>query len=160
MTNLYDIASEYKHVLNNLNDLEDIDQETIENTLSPLKDDFNNKAINITSFFRNLEADAEAIKNAEAEMRKRRIAIENKINSMKDYLKSQMVLAGISKISCPYFEVSVSKSKSSVVVLDEGKIPEEFIRTKTIKEPDKKLIYEAGGCDGVEIKETWALKIK
>lgn len=159
--NLYEIANEYRNVFDQLSEIPDLNNEIISDTLSPIKGEFNDKAINLTSYFRNLEADANAIKEAEVMMAQRRKSIESKIENLKKYLKSQMQATGITKISCPYFSVTLSKTKSIVKILDEKKIPSNFISvTTTITEkPDKDKILKSGGCEGAEIVENYALRI-
>lgn len=156
---LYEISNEYKKLFDELSEIEGVTQDIISDTLSPITGEFNNKAIAVTSYFRNLEAEANAIKAAEKSMYERRKAIENKIESIKGYLKSQMISTGINKISCPYFSVTLAKSKNSVNILDSSKIPSEFIREKVIREPNKELILKTGGCEGAEITEGYALRI-
>lgn len=156
---LYEISNDYIKAFNELSEMEGITQDIISDTLSPITDEFNNKAIAITSYFRNLEAETNAIKEAENSMYERRKAIEKKIENIKVYLKSQMISTGINKISCPYFSVTLAKSKNSVNILDSSKIPSEFIREKVIKEPNKELILKTGGCEGAEIIEGYSLRI-
>lgn len=156
---LYEISNEYKRLFDELSDMEGVTQDMISDTLSPITDEFNNKAIAVTSYFRNLEAEASAIKTAEKRMYERRKAIENKIENIKGYLKNQMISTGINKISCPYFSVTLAKSKNSVNILDFSKIPSEFIREKVIKEPNKELILKTGGCEGAEVVEGYSLRI-
>lgn len=156
---LYEISNDYIKAFNELSEMEGITQDIISDTLSPITDEFNNKAIAITSYFRNLEAETNAIKEAENSMYERRKAIEKKIEKIKVYLKSQMISTGINKISCPYFSVTLAKSKNSVNILDSSKIPSEFIREKVIKEPNKELILKTGGCEGAEIIEGYSLRI-
>lgn len=158
--NLYEIATEYRIAFDQLSEMEGVTHEIIADTLSHLSDEFNDKAIALTSYFKNLEAEASAIKEAEKNMYERRKAIERKIEGMRDYLKNQMIAAKISKISCPYFSVTLSKSKGSVKIIDESKIPQSFMREKTIREPMKDEIFKAGGCEGAEVIEGYSLKIK
>ncbi len=158
--NLYEISNEYQQVLNDICEIEGITQEVINDTLSPISTDFKIKAINLTSYFKNLEVDCVAMKEAEKSIGERRKRIENKVEYLKTYLKNEMINTGINKIECPYFNITLSKSKPSVEVIDQESIPEEFIRTTIKKEADKNAISLAGGCEGVEIKESWALRIK
>lgn len=156
---LYEISNEYKRLFDEISEMDGVTQDIISDTLSPITDEFNNKAIAVTSYFRNLEAEANAIKTAEKSMYERRKVIENKIENIKSYLKSQMISTGINKISCPYFSVTLAKSKNSVNILDSSKIPSEFIREKVIKEPNKELILKTGGCEGAEVVEGYSLRI-
>ena len=68
------------------------------------------KAINVAKFFRNMEATADAIKIAEADMAKRRKALENRVKWLKNYIKENMEISGISDIECPYFKLSIQKN--------------------------------------------------
>lgn len=156
---LYEIANEYRSVFDQLSEITDLNDEIINDTLSPVKADFNDKAISLTSYFRNLEAEANAIKEAESMMSHRRKFIEKKIENLKKYLKSQMKATGITKISCPYFSVTLSKTKPKVDILDSNKIPEDFMKTVIKKEPDKDKILKSGGCEGAEILENYSLRI-
>jgi hypothetical protein len=158
--NLYQISNEYAKAFDAISEIEGITEEIIIDTLRPFVADFNDKAINLTSYFKNLEAEALAIKQAEKNMSERRKVIENKVESLKKYIKNEMIRTGINKISYTYFNISLSKTKKSVEIIDEELIPEEFIRTTTKKEPDKNAILLAGGCIGAQLKESWALTIK
>jgi len=80
----------------------------------------------VTKFLKNMEAMAKAIKEAEAEMYKRRKALENRVKWMKDYLKGSMEHTGITKIECPYFKLSVQNNPAAINILDESLIPEQF----------------------------------
>jgi hypothetical protein len=44
---LYEIANEYLSAFNSLSEIDGLDNETIENTLAPIKQDINKKSINI-----------------------------------------------------------------------------------------------------------------
>lgn len=156
---LYEIANEYRNVFDELSEIPELNQEIINDTLSPIKTEFDKKAINITSYFKNLEAEANAIREAEVMMYHRRKSIENKIENMKNYLKDNMKSSGINKISCPYFSVTLSKTKSKVNVKNLKEIPPSFIREKVIREADKEAILKHGGCEGAEIIENYALRI-
>jgi len=158
--NLYDIANEYRQAFDELSEMEGITKEIIDDTLSHLEIPFNNKVESTACFLKNLEADVFAIKNVEKKMKNKKDRLEEIIYETKEYLKNQMITAKKSKIKFSYFSVVVSKTKKRVLINDISKVPESFIRTKIIKEVDKDCIREAGGCEGAEIRESWALKIK
>jgi hypothetical protein len=141
---LYQLSGDYLTALQDLTDpelgLEDV---VIKDTLESLSGDFEVKAQNVAMFIRNLETTAEAIKQAESDMAKRRKAIENRAMWLKSYLKGNMELTGISKIECPYFKLSLAKNPASVELIDESIIPEEFKRTETVITIDKTAIKTA-----------------
>jgi hypothetical protein len=84
------------------------------------------KAINVAKFFRNLEAMADAIKEAEDRMAQRRRALEGRVKWLKDYLKGSMDHCGIQKIDSPWFVLAVQKNPAAVDVYDEAALPEAY----------------------------------
>ncbi|WP_241674725.1 siphovirus Gp157 family protein [Candidatus Methylobacter oryzae] len=107
---LYELSANYLQALDFLTDPEtDLPIEAINDTLETLGGELEDKAINVAKFFRNMEAAADAIKSAEADMAKRRKALENRVQWLKNYVKESMEICGISDIECPYFKLSVQK---------------------------------------------------
>jgi hypothetical protein len=143
MQPLFQLAAEYRAISDRLND-SDLDSLTIEDTLNGASGDIEAKVINISKIFRNMEAMAEQIKQAESQMYARRKAIEKRAASLKAYLHSNMEQAGIQKIECPWFVVSVKKNPAAVVIDDAGEIPCDLYVYPEAPEPypDKKAIAE------------------
>lgn len=141
---LYQLSGDYLQALDFLTDPEmDFDSDAVTNTLEGLAFEVETKAVNVAKFLRNMEVTAEAMKVAESDMAKRRKALENRVTWLKGYLKGSMETTGISKIECPYFKLSIAKNPSSVELIDESIIPEEFKRTETVITIDKAAIKTA-----------------
>jgi hypothetical protein len=141
---LYQLSGDYLQALDFLTDPEmDFDSDAVTNTLEGLAFEVETKAINVAKFLRNMEVTAEAMKVAESDMAKRRKALENRVLWLKSYLKGSMETTGISKIECPYFKLSIAKNPTSLEILDESAIPEEFKRTETVTVLDKAAIKAA-----------------
>ncbi|MGZ8163610.1 MAG: siphovirus Gp157 family protein [Methylobacter sp.] len=141
---LYDLSSHYLSALDTLTDPEmDLPAEVINDTLEALAGEIEDKAVNVAKFLRNMEATAQAIKEAEAAMAKRRKTLENRVNWMKAYLKENMEQTGITKIECPYFKLSLQANPSAVTILDEAAIPAEFKEPVISWKIDKTAIKEA-----------------
>jgi ABC-type proline/glycine betaine transport system substrate-binding protein len=84
---LYQLSGNYLQALDFLTDPEiNLPIEAINDTLEGLTGELEDKAINVAMFLKNMEATAEAIKNAETEMAKRRKTFENRVQWLKDYL--------------------------------------------------------------------------
>lgn len=141
---LYKLADEFLEASHRLADLE-LPEEVIRDTLESLQLPLEQKAVSVASFVKNIEASAEAIKAAEAEMRARRTAIENRAKRIRAYLQDQMGRTGIKQIECPYFKVSIRDNPPAVVIDAESQIPEEFMRQPETPPPapDKKAIADA-----------------
>jgi len=141
---LYELSSTYLKALDDLTDPElDLPLEVVNDTLEALGDEMETKAINVTKFMRNMEATANAIKEAETQMAKRRKALENRIKWMKDYLKGSMEHTGITKIECPYFKLSIQKNPASVSITNEESIPGQFKEQVISWKIDKTAIKNA-----------------
>ncbi len=141
---LYELSANYLQALDFLTDPEmDLPVEAINDTLEALSGELEDKAINVAKFFRNMEAAAEAIKSAEADMAKRRKTLENRVQWLKNYIKENMEVCGISDIECPHFKISVQKNPAVVNILDENAIPAQFKEQVTSWKIDKAAIKEA-----------------
>ena len=144
MTALYVLANEFRDVAEKLSNM-DLDEQTIEDTLESLSGELEVKATNTAMVVRNLEAGAEAIKQAEQAMAARRKALEARAARIRDYLLANLMVAGIQKVECPLFKVAVRTNPDAVEVFEPGLIPAQFMRQPEPPPPaiDKAAIKEA-----------------
>lgn len=162
---LYQLADLYLADMQKLADL-DLDEQTVTDTLEGLSGDLEVKATNVAAFARNLEASAEAIKNAEAAMSARRRSIEKRAESLRSYLKMNMERVGILKIESPQFCLVIKKNPPAVHVEAPELVPAEFMKTPPPPPPmlDKKAVGEAlkAGKDvpGCRLEQGTRLEIK
>jgi hypothetical protein len=141
---LYEIAQQHRADMEKLAELE-LDDQTLTDTLDSMGGELQVKAQSVACFIRNLEATAASIKEAEAAMAARRKAMENRAARVKDYLHASMLVAGVEKIECPLFKVSVRNNPAAVEVFQPELIPASFMRQPEPPPaaPDKKAIAEA-----------------
>lgn len=128
MQQLYKIADEYTEAFNRLEEM-DFDEQTIEDSLALVKDEFNNKAINIGSFIKNIESNIKAMKEAESSIADRRKALQNKIDSIKEYLKVNMEKCNITHIHSPYFDIKLKKNPAALYITNEKLIDKKYFDT-------------------------------
>jgi hypothetical protein len=162
---LYALSENYRQALDFLTDPEmNLPVEAVNDTLEALGGELEDKAVNVAKFLRNLEATADAIKAAEADMAKRRKALENRVQWLKSYIKGNMEACGISKIECPYFKLSIQKNPSAVNILDENAIPAAFKEQVSSWKIDKAAIKDAlkagTAVSGAELSNGTRLAIK
>ncbi|WP_020565048.1 siphovirus Gp157 family protein [Methylosarcina fibrata] len=162
---LYDLSTNYCQALDFLTDPElDLPIEAVNDTLESLSGELEDKAVNVAKFLRNMETMAEAIKNAEAAMAKRRKALENRAQWLKYYLKDSMERTGITEIECPYFKLSVQNNPPAVHVLDEDAVPAEFkeqvVSWKIDKAAIRKAVQAGENVAGVSLANGTRLVIK
>lgn len=164
MSSLFALTTEYRDAAMKLAEL-DLDAQTIADTLESLSGDLEVKAQNVAMMARSLDADAAAVKQWSKDAAERAKALENRAESLRDYLARCMEACGIEKISGP--GVQLSWRASSAVVIDEpGLIPADYMRVKPAPpaEPDKKAIADAikAGIEvpGAHIEQRRSLQIK
>jgi hypothetical protein len=160
MSNLYELSTQYQAAFNELNEIDDLPDQVIRDTLEGLQGGLELKALNIARYFQNLDAEAAAIKDAETRMAARRKALENKAKRLREYLKQNMQNCQITKISCPEFEISLRKNPPAVIIDNEALIPQEFVEIRTSTYINKVAIKAAGEVPGTHIEQGYALVIK
>lgn len=162
---LYQISDSYLADVRKLEEL-DLDEQTFLDTLEGLSGELEVKATNVAMFVKNLEASADAIKQAEKQMADRRKAIEAKAERIRNYLLENMVKTGISKIECPHFVLSVRKNPPSVDAFSIDQIPDDYFDIPEPPPPtlNKKRLAEdlkAGVViDGARLTQGNSLQIK
>lgn len=143
MTSLYVLANEYRVVANTIEDM-DLPAESIRDTLEGLAGDLEAKAANVAMVVRNLETTISAIAEAEEQMQLRREALENRVGSIKEYIKENMITSGINVISCPYFVLKIQNNPPSIVIDNLDAVPVEYINPPKLlpQSPNKRLMLE------------------
>ena len=159
---LYEIADQYLHDAKALADL-DLPDDVIRDTLEGMKGEIEIKGANVAMFVRNLEASADAIKDAETRMAARRKAIEARAERIREYLKAQMERCEISAIDSPYVTLKIKKNPPKVIIDNEESIPSCCKTTKTVETIDRakvKAEIEAGHPIAAHIEQGTRLEIK
>lgn len=88
-------------------------------TLTAIEGEFNEKAVNIAIYIKNLNADIAAMKQEEAQLRERRRRCERQAEQMKTYLFNSMKAIGLAKIDAPRAKITLRKNPLSVSVDNE-----------------------------------------
>lgn len=165
MTSLYIIAKEYQAMVERLENSE-LDAQTIADTIEGASGELEVKATNVAMYIRNLEASADAIKQAEKAMAERRKAIESKAESIKRYLFDNMKRVGVTKIESPYFALTIKKNPPKLVIDDAGLIPGELYIYPPAPEPYpdneriKNMLKNGETVEGAHLEQGERLEIK
>jgi hypothetical protein len=149
---LYEISEQYADIqkLIESDDSESM-REAIADTMQMVESEFQDKAVAVVSMTMNMEGDIEAINSQIERLQARKKVIQNKIDSIRDYLKMNMESTGISKITCPIFSITLSKPSKVVSITDESLLPDEYVSVKTSVSPDKVKIAAAIKA-GIEVE--------
>lgn len=134
---LYQLTDNYLRVQELL---EENKTEDVEDTLDALTDGFHDKAENIVKIIKSLAADAEMAGKEAKRLLKRKQALENNVQKLKNYLQTEMERMEIRKINSTLFTIQIQKNPASVEIVDEALLKPFFL----LQEPkiDKKRIAE------------------
>lgn len=124
---LYTIAQEHRAMVERLMETQD-DLQTIADTIEAESYPLEVKAQNVAYAVKNLDATAAAIKQAEAEMAARRKSIESRAAQLREYTKTCMEVAGVTKIECAHFALTIKKNPAAVEIFEPGLVPAEFMK--------------------------------
>jgi hypothetical protein len=128
---LYELSAAYLEALEGLAELDDLPPQAIADTLEGLAGAWEDKALNVARYVRNLEAEAAAIEDAKRRMEVRAKAMTNQASRLKAYLKSELERTGL-KPKAPDLALKLQANPPSVVLDDEAKIPKTYRRTETV----------------------------
>jgi len=147
---LYKITNEYENVFNQVDENGEITTDMIE-TLDALQQDFENKAVCVATYIKNLEAEEAAITQAMDDMKTRKARLTKQVVSLSDYLQFNMQKLAIKEIkSSPYFKIRIKQCPASVDIISEDFIPAEFWREKVTTTIDKVRLKEVLN-EGIEV---------
>ncbi len=159
---LYEVTDNYLAALNHLAELDDLPEEVIADTLEGLQGEFEEKALNVARYVRNLEAEASAIEEAKKRMVRRARAANNQAKRLKSYLKGELERTGL-KIKAPDLALRLQNNPLSVVVVDAEKLPEAFreevTTVKVLKSEIGKALKAGEVVEGAHLGQTTRLVI-
>lgn len=141
---LYEIANQFQG-LAALADSEELPAEVIRDTLEGLQGDLTTKSVNVAKFILGLEAEARAIDEAIEKLKERAERRRRRAEGIRAYVLFNLQRAGVTKVECPEFTISVRLNPLGVEVEDPSAIPPRFMvqPEPPPARPDKTAIKEA-----------------
>lgn len=149
MPKLYEMTADYKAMLN-----EDLDPEQLKDCLESIQGAIEEKGGAIVSLIANMQPDIDGIDSEIRRLQQMKKTAVSKQESLKEYLRYNMIESGITKISHPLFNISIRKGVKKVKVTNELLLPDELINVKVETKPDLKAIKKAlenGEVSGAEL---------
>lgn len=127
-----------------LEDMDDIDPQTLADTLEGLQMELDEKLLNIGRWVRNLEAEATGIKSEEERLYKKRKAMENRAASLKEFVRQAMIAVDKRKVSDGVITWGIQNNPARVELKPDAEIPHEWCtHNPETWVPDKNLIGQA-----------------
>lgn len=143
MTTLYTITEQFKELAALAETADEDLAVALRDTMEGIEGEFQEKGKAIAMITLNIDGDLEAIQSQIDRLTERKRIITNRKESLKEYLRSNMDAAGITKITHPLFTITCGKGKPIVVIDDEKAIPDDFVNVKVTSAPDKAAIAKA-----------------
>jgi hypothetical protein len=156
---LYDIAAEMLEILDN----EELSPE-IEDRLSNIQVDLNDKMEACLQYEQGLVRHGEALVAEIKRLQAKRVAIERRAEWLKNYVQTTMQGLGLGRFYGVTMTATIAKGPPKVVIDDDAELPDSFMRTKTIREPNKEALLECAKLGfalppGVSVTSTPHLRI-
>ena len=159
---LYELSNDYLRALEGLCEAEDLPPQAIADTLAGLEGAFEDKALNVARYVRNLEAEAAAIEEARKRMDARARAAAHQARRLKDYLKAELERTGL-RPKAPDLTLRVQRNPPAVVVDEPARVPDAFKQTETVtrllKADIGRLLKAGEGVAGAHLERTTRLVI-
>ena len=160
---LYALADEYLAIAKAMVDLE-LPDEVISDTLEGASGEIEEKAWNVAAMILQFEGETDMVRAAEKRMTARRKSLENRVEWMRQYLLSNLLVTGISEVSSPEFVVIVCECPPRAVLDDEDAIPNAFKVEETIisvrKDEVRKAMLDGEIIPGAHLERGRRLSIK
>lgn len=163
MSKLYEISERYLNLEALLDRSDENIKEILLEGLNEIKEEFNEKALNLVKYIKNIESDIDGFKAEEKRLSDRRKTLENQKESIKEYLYIEMQKIGQKKADLGLFKLNIQSNPASVKVLNEKLIDKKYLIEQEPK-IDKKAILndlknnlEVKGC---EIHQGESLRIR
>ncbi len=143
MTALYEISKQYQE-LSTLAESGDEDLAiALRDTMEGIEGEFQEKGKALAMVTLNMDGDLDAIQAQIDRLSERKRILQNRKDSLKEYLRTNMEASGITKITHPLFTITLGKGKPIVVIDSENDIPDEYMNTKVTSTPAKAEIAKA-----------------
>ncbi len=150
---LYEITNGFMKLLDD-KETEELTEEEKTQIGMQLAEALQTKSANIIAYYQEQDTILNAIDEQIKRLQEYKKITKNRIDSYKNYVKSNMELLGIEKIQTELGTLSIAKSPLSVEVLDIEKIPDEYKTVVTEVKPDKKKILDNFKATGEIISGT------
>ncbi|CAM2774129.1 siphovirus Gp157 family protein [Fructilactobacillus fructivorans] len=136
--NLYKLSGKY----NELQNRDDLDEDTVRDTLEAIDDSFNEKANNIAGWIENNDEEINGLDKLIKQRQERKKHLKNLNKNLNAYLTGGMKAKGVKHLNFDDKRLSLRNYRQSVIIPNINEIPEEYITEKVEKKADKKKAYQ------------------
>lgn len=158
--NLFELNEKYRE----LEQRDDLDPETLKDTLDSINDSREVKLDNIANWIENNQADIDFLDKKIKQLREEKQVLSNKNNSLMEYMTTAIDDSGLKELKTENHILKPRNYRASVSIIDEDDIPSEFIKVETKEKINKTAIYNVlkngESVNGAELKPNRKTVIK
>ncbi|MGK0735971.1 siphovirus Gp157 family protein [Yokenella regensburgei] len=137
------LAADYSSLLQLLDSSEDLTPEMIADTLEGIEGELSEKLDAIMVIARNNLGNAKTCDEEMKRLAERKKSFEGKEKSLRQYILSCMLAAGLDKMKTARNTFTAKKGSVSTIIDNDSLLPDDFVSVQTVITPNKKTIKEA-----------------
>lgn len=163
MKSLYELTAEYSELAAALEN-EEANEEEILALLDGISESIDTKADGYARIARNWASEADMLRGEIDRLTKRKRAVENAAERLKQYLHNAMLLTGKTAIPTSIGKWSIATNPPSATVTDFSKIPEKYLIPQEPKVDNRQILadYKLSGeaIPGIEVVRKQSLRFR
>lgn len=136
--NLFELNEKYRE----LEQRDDLDPETLKDTLDSINDSREVKLDNIANWIENNQADIDFLDKKIKQLQADKKSLVNQTKSLMEYMTTAIDDSGLKELKTENHILKPRNYRASVYISNEKDIPSEFVKFKAVETIDKKAIYE------------------
>ena len=136
--NLFELNEKYHE----LEQRDDLDPETLKDTLDSINDSREVKLDNIANWIENNQADIDFLDKKIKQLQADKKSLVNRTKSLMEYMTTASDASGLKELKTENHILKPRNYRASVYISNEKDIPSEFVKFKAVETIDKKAIYE------------------
>ena len=136
--NLFELNEKYRE----LEQRDDLDPETLKDTLDSINDSREVKLDNIANWIEKNQAQIDFLDKKIKQLQADKKSLVNRTKSLMEYMTTAIDDSGLKELKTENHILKPRNYRASVYISDEKEIPSEFIKFKAVESIDKKSIYE------------------
>lgn len=164
MLKLYEITGEYLTLCQMAEDT-DVDATVFVDTIASIKGELEVKADSYAMIITNLNGDIEKIDKEIERLTHMKKMLKNRTNHLKNNLENAMKMMDVRKLKTDFRSYSIQKNPQSLNIIDESKIPAEYLISQDPKLDRTRLLADVKAnpkkfAGIAETKQTESLRIR
>jgi hypothetical protein len=121
----------------------DLTGDDLTECLDSIEDAIDEKASNIVKLVASLDVDVSGLDAEIKRLQARKKAVTNNQERLREYLRYNMEVTGITKIKHTLFNITLGKPTVTAEIVDIDFLPDNYVNTEVVIKADKKAILKA-----------------